>query len=496
MVMVWTLCPANGGELDETVRSAVFLLESTRKAGTTRQAQRAGRMLRALRQMADPELQPFFLSLLEQDNALLTVHALLGLAECSTPRRLDPQRLRLIKRPTVQQMALAAAADLSLIELEQARDLMNDGALHVSVRVLAAAIVQRFGEQPDLDLLHETSRSGTLDQSALAALLLLQRGDRGGIEALNRLNASSDAQRDRVRQNLLSTALGWKFDRIGAWALAIAADQTTESRLARLALQVALRFDARGATEQWRKRYAQATDLVGRTREGLVALQAAHWIDPALFTPLTRSREPTVARIGRVGAAVAARREVVDAVIALIEANHARLNRWALEYARDVAEQANAQPILLALILAFDGSKPGRDRALQVVVAATEALADMSPETARPLLRPMLVDPASDARLVRGILAGLVGCRKNDPYAICADLPGFGDPTANQLVLLISARHDHPLDDDQMERLAQLTRGAGGFSPHLRLQAAWSYLRRTGQTRLALAEVLETPTSQ
>src|SRR5688572_28017298 len=70
----------------ETVESAGWLLQ---KATLAQRDGRHNLLLRALRQLRDPKLEPFFAGLVEHEQPTMKYHALLGLAEMSSQRKLD-----------------------------------------------------------------------------------------------------------------------------------------------------------------------------------------------------------------------------------------------------------------------------------------------------------------------------------------------------------------------------------------------------------------------
>jgi len=55
---------------------------------------------------------------------------------------------------------------------------------------------------------------------------------------------------------------------------------------------------------------------------------------------------------------------------------------------------------------------------------------------------------------------------------------------------LVSSYEKFVMDADQLDDLSLLTRGAGRLEDSLRIQAAWTYLKRTGLTQQALAKAL------
>ena len=133
-----TLLPAAASAAlkDETTESAVLLL---RRSMELDQDGHYLVLLRALRQLGDPLLEPFFSELFQSDHSTLKVHGLLGLAECSPDRKIPLVRLASIESPSVQAEAISAAMDSELLSDEQAKEIYNWPGLDNAVKVIVAA---------------------------------------------------------------------------------------------------------------------------------------------------------------------------------------------------------------------------------------------------------------------------------------------------------------------------------------------------------------------
>ena len=138
LVLLWLVLVGAGAgpalALDETARSATLLL---RRAATTQPDGSHHVMLRALRQLADPQLEPLFDHLASQESASLQIHGILGLAELEAGT-LDLDLLTLAEEPAVQAEIIASALESALIDLEQCQQLMQSPALDAGVRILLA----------------------------------------------------------------------------------------------------------------------------------------------------------------------------------------------------------------------------------------------------------------------------------------------------------------------------------------------------------------------
>ncbi len=482
--------PAGGAELDETTRSAVLLLKQCMRfsKSDTRMT-----ILRAVRRLRDPDLAPLFSSLVESGDFRLQVHGLLGLAECSQDKAIDLVRLTELESQFVQREAISVAMDQDLLTLDQARQLMSWPGLDPSVRIVVATFMLRQGAEPDRAFLTEALGSDKIGREKLAALLLLQMGDDGALKSLIQLNRSDHEHRDELCQHLLRTAFKSEFDRVGPWAMDVTEIDAAEDVVRRTGLLVALRFRANGADALWLQQYRGTEDPIARTRLALVALNASYWISPDLFKPLSRSNDALISAIGKLGAAAASREGVTEAVEIALKLNNPQINAWVLDYVKELATDAEAAAILPSVIQAYYGPPERMQLRLQHAITATTRLTDRFPEAAASFILPMLDDAETDANLMRGMLIGLTQCRDVDPYAMIAELPAFADPQANRIVLLIKAIGGHEMTESELDELALMIRGGGRLAGQIRVQAAWAYLKRTDQTRLALAEALSGP---
>ena len=487
------ISPSSGSAVDDGAESAVYLLRASMDA--KKDPVRADRMLSALGRLGDPQLIPFFEHLVTADHGLLQIHGMLGLAESDQSKRLDLVRLGEVERSAVQQRILSLAMDRDLLDVGQAQQLMGWSDLNPAVRVVVAVFLQRNDVPPDLEFLRENRTSEIVSLASWSSLLLLQNGDASAMEPLEQLSQSANPRRELICQSLLRTAYLSQFNRVGPWAKMISVAEG-DSKLGQLALATALRFGVPGAIEQWQRRFVAESDPVEQMRIALIALGVSEWVDPKLFEPLIDADAPTLQKIGRAGAAVAAKNNITDAVISAIELNHSQINGWALNYAKEHATDENAQHILLAMILAFDGSQQRQVQRLQYVRLATTLLAEDNVERAKVLIRPILADSTANPRLRGGILAGLLGCRATDPYQIIAGLDPFGDAATNGLALMIAARDGQSLSSIELRDLSLLVRGGAGLADELRVQAAWAYLKHTGKTDWALSQVLGSSTPQ
>ncbi len=476
-------------DVDKSTKSALYLME---EATRVRRNGQHHVLQRALRQLRDPELQPFFSYLADGPHADLQIHGILGLAESSPQRKIDLVRIASIKSPAIQADLISHAMDNDLLTIEQAVQMLQwKEGVDLAVKVLISAHLIGEGSFDQQEIIADAMASENLARRSLAALLKLQTGDRAALAMLEQLDASEDEGRDEVRGMLLRTASKFDFDKAAHWALGVAKDPTADAKVALAALHVSLKFEAEGAVGLWRQRFDEAEDLGARTRLALMALQLCKHLPATAGRPLRSSDEPLIAQIGAAMMAIQSGVDVADQVILLIEQNHPRAIEWALHYARDDAAHEDAVRILTSLIGDIDGPTRNRELRLDHAMAATQSLYEKDPEAATAVLRPLLASPDTERVLKQGVIFGLIRCEVgSDAHLVIEPLEDFGHPRTRGLALLLVAKHTDQLSAKQLDNLGLLVRG-GGIRGPLRVQAAWRYLRMTDQVDMAFARVME-----
>lgn len=475
-------------DLDQTTRSAIYLLRNSTRW------QRDGRpnlMLKALRQIDDPSLSPVFEYLADAEHPLLQITGLLALAQCQPARQIDLNRLVSIQDLGTQAEAIRLAMDMDLLTTDQAQQLVSRPDLDMAVKMQIMPKLVQEGRVSDMTLLETARQDEKAGRRALAAALMLQLGDDEALNELHALSASEVPGRDAIQQVLLNLAIQHEFDRVAPWAGAISENHDASKGLRLQALRVALRFGWPNAAATWHQRFADAQSPADQIRLAIVALWCGRWVQPGLFEPLIAHEIPLLRQIGATGVAFATGDRVGPSIVDLLRQRHPMINNWALSYAQEPHHADEAYTILSGFITIFEPGQADAVVQMNQVAGATQLLYERDATEAGALLRPILTSPDSDDQLIKGILYGLIRCRwSDDPHTVIQSLDPFKSPEARHLALLLMAKHDYPLNDSQMKDLKLLIRGGGGLADALRLQAAWAYLRRTGQVDRAIAAVL------
>ena len=445
-------------------------------------------LLRSLRQMNDPALRPFFETLAASNVDALRVHGILGLAGLSKKHELDLSKVATIKSPDVLSELVSAAMDDHLLPKDQAKQLIAWPGLSRTVKVLL--IARRFESEAGkhLTLLRAAAKSKHIGERGLASLLLYQLKDPAGMAGLQALDRSTSSQRDTVRAMLLEMAIEQKLNRVRQWAYAIATEKGVDPNLQMLAERVAMRFGSYGADKLWSKQYATVTDPARKMQLAILALHLSPWLPAELFKPMLADRDGLIQQMGRTGTAIAGgKADAADQVVTLIQQQYPPANQWAYNYASTQAKPNDAQMIYLGLIVAYkQGPAQGRMRRLNTAIQAAQALYEQDPKVGTRLLRSVLASNKTDTTLKKGILLALVRTQKAGAAAVIAGIDEFGDLDADSLATLLRAKDGAAMTRGQMRDLSLIVRGGSSLEPTLEIQAAWAWLKRTGQTQAVL----------
>mgnify|MGYP006273126641 CR=1 FL=1 len=457
-------------------------------------------LLRALRQLRDPGLEPLFSELVQRRFEEMKIHGVLGLAEIADPPRVDLALVAEIEEAGTQARLVSAALDSELLPLEDALQLANWPGLDPAVRVLVAGQLLAEGRKIDPGTLNEALQSDSKALRAMAALLKAEAGDAEAMKVFDEVAAGTGLRADAVRQVLLQTATRHEFDVIAPWATKLLQRDDLSAATTYQALRAALMFGAEGAAGQWMQRFEAAPSTAEKLRLAVLAVDVADHVDPRLFEPVVQSEGPELRQLGRVGQARARDEDAGQLIAELVRMNNLLGTAWALQHASRISEAKpeQARPILVALVKASDDAyleqPDGSDRKprfarerLDATVQATQLLHENDPQGPQ-LLRKLIAD--APILTQEAMLMGLIRSDGKAPHRVIENTGPLASRTAEAMALLLRAKHDQPLTDDQRDQLSVIVRGGTGLRKPLRIQAAWVYLKLNQQARVTLTELL------
>lgn len=468
-----------------TIERATWLL---RKATLIHRDGFQNILLRALRQMEDPELEPLFSQLVQRPHSSMKIHGILGLAEISPRKELDLALVAELKSQAAQAELVSAAMDAKLLTTEDALQLINWPGLDRAVKVIVACRLVHEGQSFDTQVLDEAVNDDNLALRGMAAMLRLQLDLPNALGQLEQVADSRAPNRDHVLTMLLESGMRYEFDRLRPWAIWLLTEQQPDQQLEIRALRAAMMFNAPRAMNLWMQRFDAEQNEAYRIRLAAMTLDIADRIDAQVFQQMAGDESPLIQKIAAAGQALRKGDSAAGAIGTLIDQNNVLLSRWALHHAsKQSADQA--RPILGTLIAAADrGGDHGRAQRLELAVLASEQLAESGAPASHEALRQALAE--ASPLLQEAILMGLI--RTEGPSAMQV-LQGAVEPasrTGQAMALLLRAKQGKPLDKDQMQRLSLIVRGGAGLQEPLRLQAAWVYLKQARRSQVALATVL------
>lgn len=505
-LLVAGACPAGAQAQDQAgYTAAAFLLQQTT------QPYRDGShnaMLRSLRQLRDQDLLPFYNALSQSRFPPQRVHGVLAGAELSPDRRLDLALLAEIEDQRELIEILSAAMDDKLIDKAGLTTLLQWDKLPLAVKQAIALRLVSMGGLVDsgpyrksLDVsVNADTGTGDLLQYALAALLLAETGDAAGTAALDALVKLENVSTDAVFAQVFDGAMQHKLKSAGPLALSIAKDAKRTATLRMLAIQCALRLQAKGAMQAWQVLYANESEPARRIRLALIALDSADQADATLFDMLTASDDPLLSGIGKSGRVIATKQgDLANAFAPLIALGHPTTTGWIVAYCeRD--KPAGYQDVLQSIILQHNvGQARNRARLADAAIRAVQVLCDLDPEQANTRLAKLLGETtkANDADNVllakRQIL--LVGIARSNsanlqPLAKSIEPDEHNDFTTDALRLLIRARHGASLTQEEWARVSDMIQGVGQTDMGLRVQLAWLYLEHLNKGEQAIKDAI------
>ena len=489
---------------DPATREAVALL---RRCMTPSRDGSHAVLIESLRHLRDPAARPLFERMAGAGDPQLRAAGLLGLADLADPPALDLSAAAEIEDAAGLSRLLTLALDQDLLPEGHLRRVIAWPGLDPGVKLLAAAELVK-GHEAGAEVvasLVESLRDEAAPRRALAAALLIQAAPEGDASrrraeaVLASLLDPATADREGLILLILQTAARHGMTRMGAFAVAVAEDESLVEPLRDAGVAAGLRLGQPRASQLWGQRYAAASGEAARVRWALVLLQMSPWVSPEAFAPLAASETEMLKRIGTTGAAIAGGGDgAAEAVIDLLKLGHPQLLAWAVNFGVADAPPRLGQAALLATIVvaqravqaeADPDARVDREAMLAGIADAVVGLFEVDAAAAARLLRPILIHENTQPPVRRAILLGLVRCRS--PLAVDA-AAGHAEPldrSAASYLALLRGKHLAEVDAATLGELAQLTRSA---SPDvLRLQAGWAYLVHTGQLDAAVRAALK-----
>lgn len=470
----------------QAFESAVWLLKKTTLI------HRDGKhnfLLRALRQLRDPQLKPLFSDLTQRPTPVLQIHGILGLGEIDSPPNIDLAHVANITDTTTQIQLLSTALSNKLLSDQQAQELLAWPSLEVGVKIIIATHLIQNDALLDTAILDQAMASTTPAIAATAALLSLQLGDTAALQILNDTHKLPLAERTPLYAALLKTAIRYDLHAIGPWALNLADNPDTDPDTATLALQTALDGDAPHATDTWIKFYNATQSVAQQTRLALLALELHPNVDPLAFQLMRQSETQVIRQVGHAGQLLNAHQDATQAILDLLLLNNVLASQWVSLYANDHPIDQTRR-LLVGIILAAQGEPNPprfRDQRLINTVLAAKSIVEKEPDP-KPIIQNLLAQ--AQPLTQEAVIMGLIRADRPQPQTLLEGFTDFKSSQGASMATILRTRYSSTATLDDIKTLSLIVRGGSGLEDTLRVQASWIYLKLTNQQAIASAQIL------
>jgi hypothetical protein len=444
-------------------------------------------LLLALRQLRDPDLKPLFHQLAQLGEWQVQVHATLGLAEIDPQRQVDPFIVKRIAQPA-QEAVVATALDSDLLPPETISKVLELDELHPMARLFLHAEQRATNQPPDAADLQRLAVSDDLHIAGFASALLAQTGDAAAFTAFQgKLAAQPARERAAVTMWLMDAARRYELTAMAPWINTVISGNDIERELAYRGTFALLMLDPAKGLSAWRKHLGEQPSFSRRVRCGTLLLACGKKAPAEAFDalgPASGEEEQLLVRIVEVGRAIVSNSDTSAALIALLDLGHLKTSLWAMEYLKELPPEQSRR-VYEHLIDRLRETRPEWSEGIAQAVQATTRLFEIEPQAVLDRLR----SAEDDSPVQQALLLGLFETTSPSAGEAAAAVPRIGSGRADSLALLLVAKHAKALDDEQKRQLGLIASGGGRVSEILQVQAAWLYLKHSGQTDQALAAV-------
>ena len=442
-------------------------------------------LLASLRSLRDPTLKPLFESLATERDAAVQAHAALGLAVLASPPAIEAQEIRNLISPAARLIVLRNAMQAELLSAGQLQQLLVWDQLEAVPAVLVALKLFEMKQPIDSTVLARLTGHADIDIAGIAARLLAELGQPASLDAyVQRLDALSSSSRAEHLRVMLSTIGEHRLASANTWVNQLLAKPIADEDIHRLAVLTLLRLDPHAALPHVQSLLRRDPSQSATLHCALMMLLDDPPAPRAVFE-LFPTDDPLIALLVRIGQIHADGSDVSRAMMDLIDLDHPRSSRTILSVAKNIPPD-QAAAVYLHVIQRVEGNS--RDQAVRIDLAVTAARALL--ELDRAALERRLIAAEDDSLTQEVILIGLLGSDLADAGTLARSVKRMGYSRADSLALLLVARDAKSLSKDEIDALSRLAKGGGRLSEPLTTQAAWLYLKHSGQLDRALQELL------
>lgn len=442
-------------------------------------------LLFALRQLRDPDLKPLFYQLAQQPDWQMQVHAVLGLGEIDPSKHIDPWLITQIT-PLAQEQVVATGLDLDLISRDQIPEILKWEKLHSMARMFLLSELVLLKEPIDQNELLELTKSDDDHIAGLCAGLLAQLGNAVPLTAFGtRLAALADEPRKDVQIWLLEAIRRYHLIACTAWVNSLLEESTVDTDVAYRGIYTLLDLDPDAGIQQWNRFLGEKPEYSQRVRFGMVLLAIGPSVPASAYDRLlVDSSEELITKMVAVGKSISEKADPSEPLNQLLDLGHGKTTNWAMDFVAKLPPQ-QAAPVYKHMIDRLAGTANEQNNAVALAVQSTSKLFEIDQQAVLDRLR----QAEDDSLQQQAILLGLFETTSPAAGQAAGALRRIGSGRADSLAFLLMAKHSKTLSPGDTEQLGQIAAGAGRVSDILQIQAAWMYLKHTGQVQAALATV-------
>ena len=447
--------------------------------------------IRALRDLRDAELRPLFADVAAREDSLVRDEAVLALAEVGPEGAFPTETLARIEPAAMRARILGRALAEELLGVDDLRAALRWPDLEPALELLLRSRLARLGEDPNIDRVRALAAEsgGASDAARVFAMLLVAAGS-GESDAPDAW-ALLDSLPEDVRPAALGVALAQIVDEeltgLSGFTARAVAENPPDSLVGLQAARTQLLTDPDAGVRTWDAIYALAQSPADRIRVGMLLLGAVETAPPEAFDALVNAGETPLVEMGLAGRAAAARDgdAMVGAMLELARLRQDPTVDWIFFALESMTPE---QRVAVCDAMIQDGLS--RQTPSAAPRFAFEAAVALARDDAARLRGPILAAAgAYDGPMMEALLVATLRGRALPPWDV-ADPPRWPSATTQELALIITARAGAELDDTAVEDLARTALSGAGLPAGFRAQSAWLALKRRGEQRRALADLL------
>jgi len=419
----------------------------------------------------------------------MQVHAVLGLGEIDTNRRIDPWLVTQVL-PETQEAVIATGLDLDLMGPPQIKELLAWDKLNPMSRLFLLAELSLLKQPTDAAELQTLIGSDNSHIASLASALAVQQGQASALDQFDaRLKAMGPGERLEIQSWLMQVIRKYELAACLPWVRQTIETSDVDAEVAYQGVFAMLTLQDPAALEAWNRHLGEKPSYPDRVRFGMMLLSAKQAPLSAFDRLAPADDEPVLKQIVASGRIMVSGGDLAPAIIDMLNLNHPRTTAWAMDFIKTAAP-ADAQRVYAHVL---DQGRDAMDRdARQAEPVAIEIEAASRLFTLQPqeVLSRLAAAP-DDGLHQQAILLGLFEAKSTDVADAAAALRRIGSGRADCLALLLIAKHATSLPPDDLRQLGLIASGGGQVSDILQTQSAWLYLKLAGKVDEGLAAVFQ-----